>query len=246
MKIEYFTTCHQDLFHALRRFCEYVLAIELVPVRSDEIDQGVRTIMVLEEEREHPQLLRLAGKNTRIMVLSYDDHHAVNLLDLAHLEENFLKLLRIAPNDDMPLFKAEELKIRIAQLFKSHGEKSLPKLLNFSLYALNNYTFFSQGGVSFADYNDNFLVPAADQWQKFVGRMEKYSPYLVLMGYQNELAAIREQIPTVTAFLQKTHFERIKQCDEKIAAEIQIILAFLMRIDDFIKKVAADLEIEES
>ena len=248
MTIEYVTVSHEALFHALGRFFKYVLETELVPARDISGNTGPRTVLVLAEEKEHPIIIEFmtAATKAEFVVLSYDYRGAINLLEFDRLAVNFQKLIHPHSGTPFQLFSPEELRDKASRLFRSHGEESLLKLLNFMLYAMRNHVFLMQDELSYDDYYDNFIAPAMENWQKFTARLDKHSPFLEKAGYSDQLAEIQRVIQALQIVFSELSQHSPETLTRINCADFNLAIDSLTQIDDILGKIAADLGIFES
>jgi len=238
-KYFFYTGSHSLLFSSLHRFFDYILNRKLNPFSVAELVASLTTILVYQEEKENPELLKIIAdnRNIRIVILGFDSNSSINLCDFVNLKNKFVFELRNNDSRSHQLFTDEELKEKLKNFFHSHGDDSLFEYLNWTYYFLSNGPEqFIKNEITYEEYQEAFLIPGLKKWDYFKSRFVKYKDIIKSSIYKatqdeleivineadnyiNELSRMdREKILSENIDFYNEKIEKVKKIDDILSA----------------------------
>ena len=201
--IYYYTNDSKNLYKSLRRFFNYLLHQKLSSLNEQELPMSNQVIFFRRDERENPELLKIIiQSNIKTLTLGFDNDSSVNLVDIANLKENFLKVISQGKLYYKELFSEEELKAKLKNFFHSHGEDSLFEYLNWTYYFLSNGPEqFIKNEITYEEYQTNFLSPGLKNWDLFISRFHKYRGIIQLCNYKATLNELENAINEADSYV---------------------------------------------
>ncbi|MFH1040943.1 MAG: hypothetical protein V1773_07065 [bacterium] len=230
----------------MKRYFKYVLNEELNSINENvlTIEDELINIFVLEEEKDLQELLLIISKlkKYRVILLGYNQDSIINLLDDKPLKFIFEDAINGNIQSNLH-FSREELKVRLTNFFKGHGNESIFKVLNIVIYGLQNYEYYNLGGIEENDYKNFFIIPCTTNWLEFVIRYNKYKIYLLCLGYNKEISEIDKVVVNLDLFIRGINklLEKNRRDYTNISERVKINLGILKKIDYYLNKISNDL-----
>jgi len=244
-KYLFYTKEYSPLFTSLQRYFNYILKQELNLLSQIELLTSTNAILVYQEERENPDLLKIVANNSniKIIVVGFDSNSSLNLMDFSNIKNNLSKIICSEGSQQTQVFTEIELIDKIQNFFKGHGEESIFQVLNAVVYCFQNYEFYKLGGLTDEEYKDYYVVPAKSQWDKFLIRFDKYKVYLRLLGYNVEVSEIDNYCVILDEFVKNSSelIEAKETGDENNLAKVKKNLGLIKKIDYFFTTISNKL-----
>lgn len=238
MTIYIFTGNNPELFSSLRRYFYYVLGCDLKPIQSviGLIHDAI--ILLLNEEKVKENFVsryyELLLLNNQIILFGFSGEEKLNLMQFSKLK-SLLSDIDISPVYP-PLFTIDEIKEKLKNFFHSHGEESIFSDLNFIQYAVGNYSLYLYDEIDFENYHAAFLKPAIKRFQSFETKLNKYSDYIILAGYEEEILLLRDSIPNLKNLFVEVNLASEEKNDKSVK-KIELIIGSLTEINDILNKI---------
>ncbi len=245
MKNYFYYETKGNIFNSLRRYFKYVLNSDLILFTEESASTNEPiNILVLEDEKNCIELLNRIKNLPEhdSIILGYNDSSLINLLNARLLREKMTSLI-MGKIISRPHFSAEELKTKLNNFFKGHGEESIFQVLTAVIYCLQNYEFYALGNLTNEEYIDNFVNVSKQQWEKYILRFNKYKIYLDFLGYGDEILEIYDYCNVIDEFI-KTFDELIginQIGNDNNLEKVKINLGLLKKIDYFLTKISNEL-----
>ena len=241
----YFNGNNVSLFRSLERYFRYVLdsTLKLLHPQNVNSSKDFRILLLNDEKVKEKFRNNFSGlQNYSIILLSLSESNGLNLLQFSEYKNNLKEALN--SNLSMPLYTEAELKEKLKNFFKGHGEESILKTLSHVEYALTNYPAYRAGLFTKLEYVNILLSKASKAWRNFIERFNKNRVYLELLGIKENIKELEIIINEICPFLT-TFKENVKK-DSISETEVKIILDKIKKIDYFLIQISKELKLGDA
>jgi hypothetical protein len=211
--------------------------VDILFVAQDETD--IDTIVKYAQRIEIKKVCVLGCE--AISKLSY-----INLLNNSDYKKSFQDIFvsDVLVRDLSGLIHIKAFRKQIQLFFQGHGEKSLFSSLNDARYRLlNGIKLFLVKELTFEESINEFLIPGINSWNKFKNRMNKYSAYIDLLGFHQELQEVQLIIASCEVLFQKVDSFINSGSIEFTENTFSDRMDMLNKIDEVLMKIAAQLDL---
>lgn len=226
------------MFSAIEKYFRFVMNIRLNPV-SDSLSDTFedKVIFIFESDRYNGHyLMKALGKRNHIIMLGFNVHSNINLLDFKTLKTQFERTISSYSSLDK-LFIEKEIKERLKMIFNSHGEESLFKHLNSSRYNfLNGIKLYQMQEINREESIKNFLVPGLISWQKFKKRIDQQEILLRYLFNDTELSKVNDILKKLEIFIESIRKLSFSDSDTINETILNKNIDLLDKIDNILSK----------
>lgn len=239
MTFLYYTLNNKNLFNSLTRYFKQILNSQLIPLSKSNNSVDNCILLVHFDERENPKLLDVLSRNNSIkfILIGHDNRSTIDLIDLSKIKKKILNAINQVDKNRGFLFTKAELKEKLKNFFHSHGEESIISDLNFIHYAVSNYSLYVYDEIDYENYYSSFLIPAIKRFSSIEAKLVRFSPFIVMSGFGEELSVLIEKFPELKTFFKSIDTDLLRQKNAESVKNIELILASLSEINDILNKI---------
>ena len=236
---------------ALQRYIFHVFQYQVLISQSLKDIKPAHALFVLTESAAVENgLLNHFYKNPEQLVvrLSYLDQLGISLLDLPNLKKHISMAMKDPNSIGAHFYSSKELITALKPFFRSHGENSAIKSLNYMKYYLQNgIRLFQSQDIDWTTAYNNFLSMALKSWLEYKEKFEYFRPHFELLQLRNQCDLLLKMNDTIDLFINGKNYFRDKNKVLKTSNEkLNDMLHLIEMIYSSWEKISKTLQIEVS
>ncbi len=238
MTFFYNTLNNHQLFNSLTRYFNCILKSQLIPLSNLDLLTENSMLFIHKDDKENPELLKalLNKGNLKIFTIGFDEHSAIDLVNLSNLKTNISNILNQVAVQS--LLSDDEIKEKLKNFFHSHGEDSLFEYLNWTIYYIGNGPVqFIQNTINYDEYINLFLTPGLKRWEYFKTRFYKYKEIIKISIYASELSFLEEAINAADSYIMNLKKMNVDDMQKNNIAFYEFNIGKFKKIEDIIGKI---------
>jgi hypothetical protein len=229
---------NKEFERSFKRFFKYILDLELLGFK--EVQKVNNKIILFVEENikiteNFWNLIQNNENRIKIVILGIKkmiEQGYINLLDLSKFKSNLISEINDSDYHSYSLLFVKEIGGKVSKFFKGHGEISLFKSLNDTIYYLKNgFNLLILEEINKDDFKELFFNPGKESWETLKKRFNKYKKYLKVCGFGEKIIQIEDNISKFQKFfegLKSMNHNMLKKMGQK---GIDLKLSYLKDID---------------
>ena len=236
---------------AFQRYLFHVIHCKvLIPQSVQDLNSADTLVAITESDEVDNSLLKHLHEHPEqpVIRLSYLDRVGISLLDLSNLKKHIALAIKDPNSIGAHFYSSTELISSLKPFFRSHGENSAIKSLNYLKYYLQNgIRLYQSQDIDWRTAYDNFLSLALKSWQDYTKKFEYFRPHFDLLELTNECDHLLKMHHAIESFGKSKKYFRDENAVLKISeVELSEMIHVIEKIYSSWEKISKTLEIEVS